>query len=293
MSLMSVAVRRAASGGIDKPAAAVAALVAGAAVFLMPGGILEPAVLASGLPDTFQQLTPPLGMKSRAGLALLAAGSAFGMVLMMMRVLAFFTKRRDGAQAAPADAPRLRRRDRHPDAPVRTPLSASRDLGEPADDFQPEPVRVIRREAEPELPEPPRLRVKSPSTRRRAPLLEVLGGNLPEERAEAVPVPQPEEPQPQPQPEPGPEPEPEPEPAPEPEAVAEAAAPEPAEITGRESLPELLARFERALERKGVLAPASELPAEQDEDEAGAEEGMDLRLRSALENLRRFAPRRG
>src|SRR5687767_799636 len=116
MSLMSVAVRQAAGGGIDTPAALIAAFVAGAVVFLMPGSILEPAVLASGLPDTFSQLTPPLGMKARAGLALLSAGSAFGMVLLMMRVLGWVTRRRAAAadQDERVEAPRVRRRDRHP-----------------------------------------------------------------------------------------------------------------------------------------------------------------------------------
>jgi hypothetical protein len=64
-----------------------------------------------------------------------------------------------------------------------------------------------------------------------------------------------------------------------------------AEAPAQESLAELLARFERALERKTAeqRAPA---PASRDE-EVVSEEGMDLRLRSALENLRRFAPSRG
>jgi hypothetical protein len=69
MSLVEVAMRRASNGGLDKIVATFAALAAGAAVFLMPGGILEQAVLASGLPDMLPQLSPPLGLKSRAGLA--------------------------------------------------------------------------------------------------------------------------------------------------------------------------------------------------------------------------------
>jgi len=297
MSLMSVAVRRAAGGGIDKPAAAAAAFLAGALVFLMPGGVLEQAVLASGMPDTLPQLKPPLGMKARAGLALLAAGSAFGTALMMMRLLGFAMKGRAQSAEEPTGAPRARRRDRHPDAPPRAPLSASRDLGEPAPAPQPEPARTIRREAEPDLPEPPRLRVKNPAARRRAPLTEVLGGGLAEETAIAPHALKPGEPAveiPEPVAQPDPEPAaiaPEPEPEPEPVPVAPAQAP--AEITGRESLPELLARFERALERQGALPAASEARVAAETVAEEPDEGMDLRLRSALENLRRFAPQRG
>jgi hypothetical protein len=64
------------------------------------------------------------------------------------------------------------------------------------------------------------------------------------------------------------------------------------EEPAQESLTELLARFERAIERKAerrIAAPAARPNA----DDGVGEDGMDLRLRSALENLRRFAPSRG
>jgi hypothetical protein len=44
----------------------------------MPAGVLEQAVLASGMPDTLPQLSPPLGLKARAGLALMSAGRLSG-----------------------------------------------------------------------------------------------------------------------------------------------------------------------------------------------------------------------
>jgi hypothetical protein len=58
----------------------------------------------------------------------------------------------------------------------------------------------------------------------------------------------------------------------------------------QESLTDLLARFERALERKSMQRAPAPAAADADSDEG---EGMDLRLRSALENLRKFAPRHG
>jgi hypothetical protein len=104
---------------------------------------------------------------------------------------------------------------------------------------------------------------------------------------------------------PAPEPEPETaevQPEPEPEPLQQVhAQPQPAwlaaqsesvEEPAQESLTELLARFERAIERKAerrIAAPAARPNA----DDGVGEDGMDLRLRSALENLRRFAPSRG
>ena len=54
------------------------------------------------------------------------------------------------------DAPKLRRRDVHPDAPVRRPISAARDLGEPAPPQAPRmPAPIVVAQPEPEpAPEP-------------------------------------------------------------------------------------------------------------------------------------------
>jgi hypothetical protein len=330
MSLVEVAMRRASNGGLDKIVATFAALAAGAAVFLMPGGILEQAVRASGLPDMLPQLMPPLGLKSRLGLALLSAGSAFGSTLLMLRFLGFFTKTRAAAPVAEENAPRIRRRDSHPDAPARAPFTISRDMSEPTG-------RTSEAEPEPFPVEVPQQRVSRPATRRRAPLIEVLSdvredaadGPAPEEprriksgrdtedtrmepfawegSAEAA-EPEPAEPiaeaivdTPAPEPEPAiaqvqPEPEPEPELSEQvhaqPQRAWLAAQSESVEEPAQESLTELLARFERAIERKAerrIAAPAGH----SDGDEGVGEDGMDLRLRSALENLRRFAPSRG
>ena len=61
--------------------------------------------------------------------------------------------------------PRLRRRDVHPDAPVRRPISAARDLGEPAP--PPEPVKAPAVDSPAWLAEAPP-RAPSPSTGRPA-----------------------------------------------------------------------------------------------------------------------------
>ena len=335
MSLVSVMVRRASKGGLDKPAAGLAAFVVGAAVFVMPGGVLEQAVLASGLPDSLPQLSPPLGLKSRAGLALMAAGSAFGMVLLMMRIFGYVTRKRERPAAEPEGELRLRRRDRHPDAPFRGPLSVSRDLGEPAaapksapaprpepePELRPEPVSapVIWPEPEPAFPTPEPIRPQGPAglgTRRRAPLIEALAAAAHEAPEPAPAAEEPrrikagrdsepeapvvEEPAESVSAQPEPEPpfvqriEPEPEPEPEPIAIAQPVAPAakaaPAGELAQESLTDLLARFERAVERKSAQRAPAPAAAEQDADEG---DGMDLRLRSALENLRKFAPRHG
>jgi hypothetical protein len=331
MSLVEVAMRRAGDGGLDKIVAAVAASVAAVAVFLMPAGVLEQAVLASGMPDMLPQLSPPLGMKARAGLALLSAGSAFGSTLLMLRLLGFFTGKKRAAPApAEEDAPRIRRRDRHPDAPVRAPLRISRDLGEPS--FEADPVAPVEPEPTPFDFAPPR--VQRPATRRRAPLIEVVGDI--HDAAEAAPAadagPAAEDPRrikpgraaeeavPVAPPEPVAAPEvAEPEvtettveepivasepklqwePQPEPVIVVEAPVQparmeEPAQAApAQESLAELLARFERAIELKQEGRRATDHVRGGEAEAADAEEGMDLRLRSALENLRRFAPSRG
>lgn len=314
MSLVEIAMRRAGDGGLDKIVATLAALAAGVAVFLMPGFILEQAVRASGLPDMLPQLSPPLGLKSRAGLALLSAGSAFGSALLMLRILGFLTKGRGAPQPAAAEtAPRIRRRDRHPDAPARAPLSVSRDLGVPADLAEAAPEPAAPQEQEP--------RVNRPATRRRAPLIEVLG-DIHEEPVHAAEeprrikagrdagpwlaepaAPEPEVPEPvieQHAPEEPAAAEFEPEPASAPEPARAEPQPQPAwlavqneasEAPAQESLTELLARFERALERKNARSP---VPASRvDDEDAPGDNGMDVRLRSALENLRRFAPSRG
>lgn len=313
MSLVSVAISRASNGGFDKMVAGLAAAAAAVAVFILPTDLLNQLVVASGMPDVLAPLQPPLGLRAKLGLALLCAGSAFGMVLLLMKLLGRLpAKKREEAEPEMPVAPRVRRRDRHPDAPARAPLSVSRDLGEP------EPTPDM--EPEPELAPFPRARIRTPDTRRRAPLIEVLGGVKadPEEAREVVaeeprpveppreaetaeaPVVQEAEPEQvevaakvaAPEAEPVAFQQPEPEPEPEPILAKEPEQAPSTVWTGQETLTELLARLERALERKEAFRDA-EAPAAAAFHAHGPGEGTEVRLRSALENLRRFAPRHG
>lgn len=282
---------------LETMVAAGAAIVTGAAVYLMPIDLLQNAVIASGLPAVLPPLDPPLGSRAKIGLALVVAGFAFGLVALMVRLLVgkpktkvsrtarLFERKRDVKPKAVApvaddapDAPKLRRRDRHPDAPARAPLSIGREIGSPDSPPMPrfakeEPLFVPEPEFVPEpvaeLPEVPVFE---------APVF------VAQEPVEAAPMP-------------------EFEPAPEPvvthPAWLDAQVPQPAERR-EPSLAELLERLEAAMARR-VPVVADVVPEPMDESAEGepvqetpaTDNGADDRLRSALENLKRFAPGRG
>ena len=360
MSMIDGAVRRASAGGLDKPVATFAAVAAAAVMLLVPVDLLQNAVVQSGLADTIPYLAPPLGTKAKVGLALVAAGFAFGLVMSMMRCIDWLSKRRAPKAVEPQHemeaAPRLRRRDRHPDAPPRAPLSAARDLGDPDEAplelavpaAKPVPAPVLE-------PEPWPFEEPASGTRHRRPsLIEILsepaapapedGPQADDDRfadrlrrirpghsADAEPEPVELEPavQAASHPEPLPVEEPalavEPEQAEvEPEASQpnEPEAPEPFEMPAQpswmdveepahvdaaaerrsrgrrwqdqadpESLHGLLIRLERAMERRA--SPPVANGGTSAAPELAFEEPMDNRLRSALENLKRFAPRAG
>ena len=315
--------------GMDKLVAAAVAAVAAVSLFLVPAVVLERAAQASGLSDMFAPLAPPLGMKARIGLALMVAGTVFGMMLVVTR----FLMRPKAARAEPQvqddlpPAPRLRRRDAHPDAPARAPISAMRDFGEPDEPVFPEQPRPVAREPEPEpqpqfRPEPTPEPAPEPRREGRGrPSLEEILAAREEAAGEPAAVPEapdfvePAAPAFAPEPEFAEEswsPEPlelqmeqalEPEPEPAWDALQEPAgppasrpmwmvetAPEPAAAEPREeNLSDLLARFEQALARK-VAAPVRPRRAA---DAQPAELETDARLRSALDNLKRFAVRAG
>lgn len=145
---------------LDLPVAALAGVAVAFVAFAMPGDLLTGLVRASGLPAILSAAEPPLGFTARAGVGLAGALAAFVLVFALLRLLdrSGFEKSRPAA-AAPEDAdmPRLRRRDVHPDAPVRRPISAARDLGEPAPPPEPvktaaTPVWLAEAQAEPEAP---------------------------------------------------------------------------------------------------------------------------------------------
>jgi hypothetical protein len=135
------------ANALDIALAAFAAGAFGFAAFALPEWRLNQLVLGSGLADVFAPARPPLGLKATLGIAALAALLAFAgsLALLLLADKAGPRKRsasRAGAGAgaqgeadADADAApqpiRLRRADAHPDAPLRRPLVAGRDLGEP------------------------------------------------------------------------------------------------------------------------------------------------------------------
>lgn len=256
-SLLDVAVRRAGEGGFDKPIAALAGGAAAALLVLMPLDVLQDLVIASGLPSLIAAAEPPLGLKAKLLLALVAAVVASGAVYGVMRMLGHKPSRptRWGVEDTDTQserAPRMRRRDLHPDAPTPAPISALRDLGDPQEPSEAD-----------------------------APL--VLAGALPEPEVEELVLPEAavvEEPA---------------------SVIVQEPAERPARPQGEESIAELLARLERALEKK-PLPQWLEQPAAQPQPQSqpapvhaneAAAEPMDARLRSALENLKRFAPAHG
>ncbi len=287
---------------LETMVAAGAAIVTGAAVYLMPVDLLQNAVIASGLPSVLPPLDPPLGSRAKIGLALVAAGFAFGLVALLVRLLVgkpkkvsktarLFERNRDAKKAKPAapvaedapSAPKLRWRDRHPDAPARAPLSIGREIGSPDSPPMPgfakeEPVFASEPEPmfEPEpvfAPEPVAEVIETPAFE------EAVFETPAISEPEAVDV----------------EYETQFEPVPEPVAThrawLDADVPQPAERS-EPSLAELLERLEAAMARRPVAAApvAAEVVAEFEERPADV---ADDRLRSALENLKRFAPGRG
>lgn len=271
---------------IDKPLAAAAALAVGFAAFVMPGDILSSLVQATGLPSVLPMAEPPLGMKARAGISLVAALLTFGSVFLLLR--------RIGGASAPAPrerdiggwlpevdevrdtspaAPRLRRADVHPDAPARRPILAVRELGEPA----PHPSFVAEMPVEPEaMPEPgpePEPEPQAVDTIEEPPVaeeldeLELTGSDI-----EMI--------------------------APAPEQFVPAPVHEPTEHA---SVAELMARLELGLARRIRRPEPAPVPAVEAEPEPVRDSepvpifqaGGDDRLRSAMENLQRMAARAG
>jgi len=298
---------------LDLPVAGLAALAAAFAAFVVPQDLLSRAVSATGLPSLLSAAQPPLGLTARVVLAVGGAAIVFGLVFLLLRLLD-----RSGMNAGSetrdeeaALAPRVRRRDGHPDAPAPRPISAARDLGEPAPPRAPRvPVPAWLDEAEP------------------VGALSVEVEAEAESESELHPAPEPvariwDESEPATAPEPGAEPEivlaagpdPAPEPEPEPEIVCEAAPelvaeaePELAIVAEAESQPEpqpapepkadmptdlagLMERLEQGLARRRMIAPASVIPAAPPQVFPEAAEAPDDRLQSAIASLQRLAAR--
>lgn len=187
--MMNAVMGRLGKKGTELAVAGAIGLFAAIGIFLVPIDILEQLVLESGLPGVFPPADPPLGMKAQIGFALAAALLCFAITYAMMLVIdgasKLFEDSEDDTETAPAaaPAPRLRKRDRHPDGPVCAPLSALRDLGEPGRS----PATPMREESEPESApaanrELPWRRKKKPTEEE--PAAEVASRRAPWRRAE-------------------------------------------------------------------------------------------------------------
>ncbi|MDB5698121.1 MAG: hypothetical protein JWN69_925 [Alphaproteobacteria bacterium] len=105
------------------------------AIFAMPADVFASLIDGAGLPLVLSAAQPPLG--STARLAVMAAGAAtsFVSVWLLLSGLDRWGKQRTEIVAEPEwFAPRVRRADAHPDAPLRRPIFAGSDLGEPGED---------------------------------------------------------------------------------------------------------------------------------------------------------------
>jgi len=261
----------------DLPVAALAGLAAAIVAFAMPADLLGQLVSATGLPQLLAAAEPPLGLKARGAIGIAAAAASFGFVFMMMRMLdrAGRTKHMPEPEID-EDAPRLRRRDLHPDAPICRPISATRDFGEPA----PPPLRHPDPEAQIwcEEPESPSEALEAPAApdAREAPdadqqaapswsasleePLELADHHVPAWLPDAAP-----------------------------QAEAEKDEPKPEPVT-EASLADLMRRLEHGLKRRRtpqVFSPTrQQAPGPQVFPEA-----HDDRLQSAIDSLQRFAAR--
>ncbi len=282
--------RGAGRNALDLPVAGLAALAAAFAAFAVPQDLLARAVVATGLPTLLSAAQPPLGLTARVGLAVVGAVIVFGLVFLLLRLLD--RSGLDGGEAgqdSPA-APRVRRRDGHPDAPAPRPISAARDLGEPA------PPRAPRSVTPPWLDEaePAGAALAAEPEPDPAPVPESWqapeAAVLPEPVVEVSPAPAFA---PAPEPEiaeavqPGPVSAPTPAPAPAPAPAADLPS----------SLSELMARLEQGLAKRRPTAPAaSATPTQVFPEPAAPEprvfpEAADDRLQSAIASLQRLAAR--
>ncbi len=144
---------------LDLPVAGLAALAVAFAAFTIPDALLGRAVEATGLPAVLTAAQPPLGSTARVLLAVSGAFAAFVLAFALLRWLDRFAGRSSAPVAIdvaiePA-APRIHRADAHPDAPPRPPISAARDLGEPAPPSRPAALAVEEAATAPVV-QPPR-----------------------------------------------------------------------------------------------------------------------------------------
>lgn len=258
------------------------ALLTGGAVaaicMMLPGGVLESIVVASGLPGVLAAAEPPLGMTARAlvagvgGLAVAAAVWALLTALDRLPKIKLPSMKRgsNGAMfARPVEAPR-------PDAPVepvvrRRPILAGADLGMPFDSVteKPKPILAEKPVRAPAAVEDAPIALTPPE-----PVEEIAAPILAEVEAEpeiVAPI--------------AAEPEPEESIAPEPVMAAQPPRPLPA----TQSLTTLVDRLEAGFDRRRLALVSS-----REEPVRGAPPAPDIdaALRDALGTLQRMTARR-
>lgn len=139
---------------IEPVMASLLAASTGFALHAMPQPLLEAIVSASGLPGLIDAAAPPLGHTARSGVVFAGALAAFLLVWAIFWLIDHWPQR----TAIDADAEREyvfapRAEDAHPDAPVRRPIFAAADLGNPVARV-PEPEGSITQRAR-IFPDPP------------------------------------------------------------------------------------------------------------------------------------------
>ncbi|MDQ8757503.1 hypothetical protein RCO27_14830 [Sphingosinicella sp. LHD-64] len=120
---------------LDLVVATLAGLAVAFLAFAAPAEMLDDLVAMTGLPSLLPAAAPPLGGTARIAIGALGGLAAFGIAFAALRWLDRFARvpARPILRVAPDEgAPRLRRRDLHPDAPAVRPIQATRDFGDPA-----------------------------------------------------------------------------------------------------------------------------------------------------------------
>jgi len=132
---------------------------------ILPEALLESLVVNSGIASILAAAEPPLGFTARAMLAIFVGGGAGALLWFALFLL---VGGRTVAVNVGSDAdgvPVLRRADAHPDAPARSPLRATRDLGTPFLDVRAKPAvkaktPVVVVESVTAVPAPPAVEVE-------------------------------------------------------------------------------------------------------------------------------------
>ncbi|WP_324750848.1 hypothetical protein SH591_05400 [Sphingomonas sp. LY54] len=261
---------------LDLPMAGLAALSVAFVAYAMPDAFFADAIAGTGLSAILPAAAPPLGQTARLSVIVAAALGTFVLIWLVLRAIGSRPSEapvRARSAEVPADPPRLRRADFHPDAPSRRPLFAGLDLGEPAQAETPDLPRFL-------MPEPDEEVEKAEEAEE---WLELTEAEMVEPVIEDIPHVEAYEEEPE-----AAEAEvyPEDEIACPPDAGAAAVAADERMPT----IPELMERLEQGLLRRQMRE--TRVAAEPVIDAVPFDDPVDARLRSALDDLQKMAARR-